>query len=202
MTSKAEILAEHYQKTFELAFSTWEKRNLTFLTLLAVVGAATLLTFDVPQAQPLLADLVTRMLDIKDEARAVELRHSFPYGLIQSILLMVVMYLTLLLYHRTATIQRFYQYMARLEEEIRADLQLPDNSIMFTRESSFYEAHRPVLGPVVAISYIAMLGILLIAFLGYRVYSDISGGQVGFAIVDLVLSAPTIVFFIGYVRSA
>ena len=35
-----EVLAEHYQKTFELTLMTWEKRNQTFLLLLAVVGAA------------------------------------------------------------------------------------------------------------------------------------------------------------------
>lgn len=145
--------------------------------LLATVGVATLLTFNVPQAQPLMADALTTMLDIKDEARVRELRRSFPYGLLQSILLMVVMYLTLLLYHSTAHIRRFYRYLAGLENEIRADLQMDGSTIGFTRESSFYEANRPVLGRVVGILYVAMLGVLLAAFLGYRVYSDFIGGH-------------------------
>ena len=154
---KVSVLAEHYQKTFELALMTWEKRNRTFLFLLGVVGVATLLTFNVPQAQPLLADLVMKVLDIADTNRAAELRSSFPYGLIQSILLMVVMYLMLILYHRTVTIQRFYKYLALLENEIRDALALTDTATSFTRESSFYQTHKPVLGPFVAVAYVGML---------------------------------------------
>src|SRR5262245_65882553 len=92
------LLAEHYQKTFELTLTVWEQRNRTFLILLAVVGVASLLTFNVSQAQPLLADLISKTVGVEDATRRAELRTSFPYGLIQSILLMVVLYLTLLLY--------------------------------------------------------------------------------------------------------
>jgi hypothetical protein len=202
MADKVDILAEHYQKTFELALLTWEKRNLTFHLLLAVVGGATLLTFNVPQAQPLLVDLVMRTLEIQDNSRVQELRSSFPYGLIQSILLMVIMYLTLLLYHRTATIQRFYKYMAFLEDEIRAELGLADTAISFTRESTFYQTHKPVLGKFVAATYNLMLGQLLVAFLGYRIYFDFVGSNSIVAVADILLSIPTIVFFYGYARSS
>lgn len=198
MSSNAEILAEHYQKTFELTLITWEKRNQTFLLLLAVVGVATLLTFNVAQAEPLLVDLVAKMLDINESSRKTELRGSFPYGLVQSILLMVVLYLTVILYHRTATIQRFYMYLAHLEPEIRKHLTLPAESKSFTRESDFYAVHRPLLGKFVAASYIGMLGLLLFAFLGMRIYSDFSSGNYGAGIVDIFLSIPTVVFFCAY----
>jgi len=202
MGVKVDVLAEHYQKTFELALATWEKRNQTFLLLLGVVGAATLLTFNVPQAQPLLVDLVMKVLGITDTNRAAELRTSFPYGLIQSILLMVVMYLMLILYHRTATIQRFYKYMSLLENEIRDSLALPSTAASFTRESSFYQAHKPVLGRFVAASYIGMLGLLLVSFLGLRIVGDITTGNMWVAVVDVVLAIPTLVFFYGYARSS
>jgi hypothetical protein len=146
VSDKSEILAEHYQKTFELTLITWEKRNQTFLLLLGVVGAATLLTSNVPQAQPLLVDLVMKLLGITEATRAAELRSSFPYWLIQSILQMKVMYLMLILYQRTVTIQRLYKYMALLEDEIREALTLASTTKSFTREGSFYEAHKPVLG--------------------------------------------------------
>ena len=202
MRMKIDVLAEHYQKTFELALMTWEKRNQTFLLLLGVVGAATLLTFNVPQAQPLLVDVVMKILGITDTNRAAELRASFPYGVIQSILLMVVMYLMLILYHRTATIQRFYKYMALLENEIRDALALTSTAASFTRESSFYQAHRPVLGRFVAASYIGMLGLLLASFLGFRIAGDVTNGNMWVAAVDLVLALPTLVFFYGYARSS
>lgn len=202
MAEKVEVLAEHYQKTFELALMTWEKRNQTFLLLLGVVGAATLLTFNVPQAQPLLVDLVMKVLGITDTTRAAELRASFPYGLIQSILLMVVMYLMLILYHRTATIQRFYKYMALLEGDIRDALALAGTTTSFTRESSFYEAHKPLLGRFVAAAYIGMLGLLLLSFLGLRIVGDLSTGNLWVAAVDVLLAVPTLVFFYGYARSS
>ncbi|OAI06223.1 hypothetical protein [Methylomonas methanica] len=200
MSANADIiLADHYQKTFELTLVTWEKRNQTFLLLLAVVGIATLLTFNVAQAQPLLVDLIADALDIED-TRRTELRGSFPYGLVQSILLMVVFYLTVILYHRTATIQRFYVYLANIETEIRQHIALPLGSKSFTRESDFYVANRPTLGRFVAASYIGMLGLLLLAFLGMRVYSDFSNGNLGTGIADVFLSIPTIVFFYAYAR--
>ena len=40
-----ELLTEHYQKTYELTYNLWKQRNKTFLVLLGVIGAATLLTF-------------------------------------------------------------------------------------------------------------------------------------------------------------
>lgn len=200
--SNAVILANHYQHTFELMLSTWEKRNHTLLLLLAVVGAATILTFKVSQAEPLLVDLVVKLLDIKGVPRTEELRRSFPYGLIQSILLMVIMYLTLILYHRTATIQRLYKYLARLETELRGELALPANSVSFTREGAFYAAHAPVLQGFVAKSYIAVLGCLLLAFLAGRIGSDVMNGNLLIAAVDILLAAPTAVFFYGYARSS
>ena len=46
MRPGTELLAEHYQKTYELTLSMWEQRNRTFLVLLGTVGVATILTFN------------------------------------------------------------------------------------------------------------------------------------------------------------
>jgi hypothetical protein len=192
------LLVEHYQKTHEITLSSWEQRNRTFLLLLAVVGGATLLTYKVPVAAPLLADLVAKLFGIEDAGQREELRNSFPYGLIQSILLMVVFYLTVSLYHRTTFILRSYRYLQRMEEEIRTALELPDTSIAFTREGDFYWTYRPVLSPAVGAVYIGMLGFLLIAFLGMRIYDDFSSGNTAFGIADILIAAPTLLFFAAY----
>ena len=83
MKQGTELLAEHYQKTFEFTSKLWEQRNRTFLWLLFVVGSGTLLTFRVSQAEPLLVDFVADIFNIENEERINELRTSFPYGLIQ-----------------------------------------------------------------------------------------------------------------------
>lgn len=64
-----EILAAHYQETFNTTARAWHQRNLTFLILMLTVAGATLLTFEVTQAQPLLADLIAKAFSIESIER-------------------------------------------------------------------------------------------------------------------------------------
>jgi hypothetical protein len=201
MRDGTHLLAEHYQKSYEATLDVWNQRNQTFLILLAVVGAATLLEFNASQAQPLLVDLISKVLSVVDPQRQKELRASFPYGLIQSILLMVVLYLTLVLYHRTTFIYRSYSYLGALENEIRAGLGLAADSIAFTREGSFYYATRPLLAAAVGAAYVGMLGLLLFAFLGMRIHTDFNSGNKWFLFADIFLAIPTLMFYGAYALS-
>ncbi|TFW29504.1 hypothetical protein [Massilia horti] len=202
MQEGTDLLVDHYQKTYEVTLHVWNERNRTFLLLLAVVGGATLLTFNASQAQPLLVDLIAKFLSIADAGRRDELRGSFPYGLVQSILLMVVLYLTLLLYHRTTFIKRSYRYLGVLEDEIRAGLGVAPASSAFTREGTFYLRQQLPLSRFVGMTYVVMLGLLLGAFLGMRIYTDLLSGSLWFALVDLVLALPTLLFFGAYARAS
>ena len=196
------LLADHYQKTFELTLKVWEQRNRTFLILLVTVGAASLLTFNVAQAQPLLADLISKLAGIEDAARRAELRNSFPYGLIQSILLMAVLYLTLILYHRTTFILQSYAYLPEVENELRAATGIGAEMVSFSREGSFYRTHRPAFGKLIGGTYVVMLGLLLSAFCIARIYGDIKSSQFLFAAVDSLISLAILPFYFGYARSS
>lgn len=202
MDETNKMMAEHYQKTSELTLQMWEQRNTTFLLLLAVVGAATVLTFKVSQAEPLLVDIIAKIVGITEAPRLTELRQSFPYGVVQSILLMTVLYLMLLLYHRTAFIRRCYSYLGAIEPELRDGMALGPGSVAFTREGRFYLQHRIPFAKLVGLTYIVMLGALLLAFLGSRIYIDFVNRNFIVGVVDLVIAAPTMLFFIGYVRSS
>lgn len=202
MQEGTEILAEHYQKTFELTLKLWEQRNLTFLILLFVVGVGALLTFKVSQAEPLFVDLVANIFNIQNEERIGELRASFPYGLLHSILLMVVLYLMVQLYHRTISITRNYDYLAGMEDEIRNSLGLQEPMISFTREGSFYWRNSPSFSKQIGVAYIVMLGLLLSGFLGMRIYSDFGARNVFVIVADVLLALPTIIFFGAYAYSS
>ena len=202
MTEGIDLLAAHYEKTYETTLKVWEQRNRTFLILLAVVGVATLLTFKVSQAQPLIVDLIAKIFAIKDTARIAALRISLPYGLIQSILLMVILYLMIILYHRTTFILRNYQYLDAVEKEIRKGLKFPDDRVAFSREGSFYKEHKPYLAKFVGLAYIVMLGVLLTVFLGMRVYADLTSGNVWFTIIDVLLSLSALIFFGAYAHAS
>jgi hypothetical protein len=202
MADVAQITADHYQKTYELTLQMWEQRNTTFLLLLAVVGASAVLTFNVPQAQPILVDIIAKVVGITDNDRLKELRQSFPYGVVQSILLMTVLYLMVILYHRTVFIRRCYSYLGAIEQEIKNNLGLPRETIAFTRESTFYRNYKAPFARYVAGTYIAMLGSLLVSFLGSRIYADATSGNLLVTAIDIALAAPTMLFFIGYARSS
>lgn len=202
MADSAELVAEHYQKTYELTYELWKQRNHTFLILVGVIGVATLLTFHTPETQSLLVDFVANFAGIKEVQRVQELRQSFPYGVLQSILLVVVFYLMVNLHHRALYILRNYRYLGAVEGEIRQHLNLPEETVAFTRESSFYWGSRgPLLGWVKWI-YIVLLGALLLAFLLRQVLNDIEGGTAIFIVIDTILSVITLAFFLAYAKSS
>lgn len=202
MRPGTELLAEHYQKTYELTLSMWEQRNRTFLVLLGTVGVATFLTFNVSQAQPLLVDVIAHVLGIEDQARLKELRSSFPYGVIQSILLIAILYLIVILYHRTSFIIRNYRYLEAVEKDIREGLSLSKNSVSFTREGVFYFANKPKMSSLVGVTYVLMLALLLIAFLGMRIYIDFKSGSVLFVMIDFVVGFLILLFWGAYAESS
>lgn len=202
MQNGSELLAEHYQKTFEVTLSFWEQRNRIFLILLFVVATGAFLTFKVSQAEPLLVDYVAHLIGIENKDRIAELRSSFPYGLIQSIILMVILYLMVQLYHRTITITRNYEYLSCVEQEIRDRLELQFFSVSFTREGSFYWGHTSALSKWIGVAYILMLGILLVAFLVMRLYGDFCFGNIAVIVSDIFLSLTILIFFVAYSYSS
>ncbi len=193
-----ECIAEHYQKTYELTYELWVQRNRTFLILIGTIGAASLLTFQVPQANSLLVDLIAKVLGVTDASRVAELRKSFPFGILQSILLLVVFYLMVNLYHRACYVLRNYAYLGQLEHEIRARLDMSDADCAFTRESKFYWSRRSRLLGSVKYVYFLLLGVLLAAFLVKRTWDDVAGGSRLLAWVDLGIAVPTFTYFLAY----
>jgi hypothetical protein len=202
MSNGADILAEHYQKTFEMTLDFWEKRNRTFLILLSFVGIGTLLTFHVSQAEPMLVDYVLHVLDVKGDDRVAEIRKSFPYGLIQSIIMIVILYLMVQIYHRTTTITRSYEYLSAIEDDIRDKLSLNEESRSFTREGKFYWSSVSKSTRWIGVAYILMLGILLVAFIVMRIINDISSGSVIIVVIDIFLSLAILFFFFAYSYSS
>lgn len=228
--TKAELLNDHYKETYNLALRTWNYRNRIFLILLAVVGGATLLTFEVDGAEPLLVDIIAGFFDITDCNTVTDLRTSFPFGLIQSILLMIILYLNVQLFHRTINIARYYKYIEKLELEIREilfekdykenfkkesndqestnqsirELLLKEDYIAsFTRESKHYASTKHFLSGWIQFAYFIMLGGLLSAFISGRIISDFSNNQHWLLIAsDIIISLAILLSYFGYVDSA
>ncbi|EPN9527234.1 hypothetical protein ACT5AM_001902 [Cronobacter malonaticus] len=193
-----ELLVDHYHKTYDLTFSIWESRNQSLLILLAIVGFSTLLTFNVSEAQPLLVDIIAKICGISSETRITELKKSFPYGIIQSIFIIVVFYLIINLYHKTCFIKRSYRYLSGMESDIRSALNLPAGSVSFTREGDFYNNHRTLSSFMTGLSYVLILGALLFSFLGMRMFNDWSARDYFILLTDACLALGILYFYIVY----
>ena len=202
MCEKGKILAEHYQKTYELTSNHWRQRNRTFLLLLGMIAVAALLTFRVPHSEGLLVDFIAKMLSISDPARLKALRNSFPFGIVQTILLLVVFYLMVNLYHRSVNVLRSYRYLGELEADIRRELELPDGTAAFTREGEFYKTCRDWPSKWVKRAYIILLVFLLLAFLIGKIADDFRNATFLFAVVDIIVAVPTLFFFWAYARAS
>ncbi|MFN2826730.1 hypothetical protein, partial [Escherichia coli] len=58
--------------------------------------------------------------------------------------------------------------MSGLENDIRSALNLPTGSVSFTREGDFYNNHRTFSSFMTGLSYVIILGALLVSFLSMR----------------------------------
>jgi len=81
-------------------------------------------------------------------------------------------------------------------------LSLAKESVSFTREGAFYVANKPKMSALVGAAYVVMLGLLLIAFLGMRIYIDLKSGNVVFGVIDLILAVSILLFFGAYSSSS
>ena len=190
--NKAELLIQHYQDTYQLTYQLWQQRNRLFLILLAVVALACLLVY-APETNSILLSWLGQVVGITDQERLIL---SIQYTLIQGIILAVVFYIMVNLFHRATYILRNYRYLAALEDEIRTAMGLGDADHAFTREGKFYWSDRPRALSTVKYVYVVFLGALLLGFLGGRLYND--WGNWLLTAVDLGIAVPTLGYYLAY----
>jgi hypothetical protein len=194
-----QILAEHYQKTFEVAYELWKQRNKLYFGLLGLIGVSVLLTFQAPQANSLLIDWIARLLGVTDPNRLNELRNGFPFAILHGVLGLAIFYLLIILYQYHRLYLHDIAYLRVLETEIKTFLD-PD-SRFFTRESIDYTGgYKP--GFLIAWTYVVTLGLLLLAYFGGRVADDIRTQNLFLMIVDIVLLLLTSVYFVLYTKES
>ncbi len=198
MSTNLEVLADHYQKTFELTHKYWDQRNRTFLILIAVVASAALLTLHPDGSNQIITKLLLSYVEAGNDPFFVKSVTQFLPALIQIIFLIVILYLMVGLYHRTVAIIRNYRYLNHIEEEIRKNLSLSEDSYVFTREGKFYFENKGRFSWAIKYSYMFMLGGFLGLFYILTLIQDIK--QLSpLLIVDILAAIPTFFFFIAYV---
>ena len=199
---KAELIAEHYQKTFELTLENWKERNRLFVFLVLTSGIGLLLLLQVPEASSLLVDFIVKLLEITDKERIKQLHESFPIDVILSITFVIVFYLMQKLYSTNLAVSRNYRYLNAVEHEIRNTLGMPEKSISFTREGSFYWNQRTWGQEMSKWYFILVISIVLLPFIFLKIQSDLEVQNHLITSIDIVVSIITLLFFLEYARSA
>ena len=196
-----EVLANHYQKTVEVAFEVWKERNKLFVYLVITASLGLMLLLRVPTADDLIVDAIAKFLDITDPLRKADLQTGFPFDILLSGILIAMFYLMQRLYSTNLSVMRHYLYLGLLEKEIRPNLGLPGGSVSFTREGSFYWDNRRNMQSISKFYYVAVLFIILVPFMGIKLFNDFNPPS-WIALVDGIVSALTISYWWEYARSS
>lgn len=197
-----EVLAVHYQKTFEVAHDYWKERNRLFLSLAIAAGIGLLIILRVPEADKLLVDMVTKFLEIDDPTRKTQLYSTFPFDLVLSMILIVLFYLMQRLYSTNLSVMRNYLYLGAVEGELRSNLNLPSDSVSFTREGKFYWKRRMIMQTASKWYYIFVLFIILVPFMFLKIQADWQSSNWLLVLVDGVVSLMIVLYWAEYAYSA
>ena len=212
MDPAIKILAEHYQRSYEATYKFWRQRNSGFLILLALIAASALLTASPSGGHPILLSALASRLGVTNPSDVASLQSTFPFQLVDSIVLLGVFYAMVNLYHRACAVLRGYGYLSAMEKEIRPMLGLRSGAISFSREGAFYNSHQPEGLKTVPAAYVGLLGLLLVLFLYERLSYDVRQSMAGphtvvhvlwavvFLIFDSLIAAATLYYYGVYTK--
>ena len=198
----AQAITEHYQKTFELTHEMWKERNKLFVYLVLTTGVGLLFLLRVPEFDRLLVETIANILGIKDPERIAELYTNFPFDVLLSAILVINFYLMQKLYSTNLSVSRYYLYLGAMEDEIRKTLELPRESIAFTREGKFYWGGRTVAQDISKWLYVIVITITLLPFSILKIFGDLELKSIFLVVVDITVSLMTLIYLFEYARSA
>jgi hypothetical protein len=146
------------------------------------------------------APWIGNLINLKDANEIAQLKQTIAnnFNLLQTMLLAVIFYLTVNLYHHTTTVLRLYAYLGKIETEIRSHLKLAANDVSFTRESSFYYGHRSLWLSWVGKIYVLILLVLLGSFFYLRLLRSWQTGWDWFMVADLIIAVAIAAYFYAY----
>jgi hypothetical protein len=229
LEKSAELVADHYQKTFELTYEFWQQRNRLFLLLLAAISISIFFSLESIQTQGAILKGLAALLGKDIDTYINALQGSLTLQFLQSFLVVVIFFLMFNLYHRTIGILRNYLYLGGLEDELRYLLKLQNDTIAFSREGDFYWKTRRDIDQSGKVEfqdkiagfgqwfakwvYILLLSSLLAGFIWIRIKADISyltthlqptESNIAWwiLIVDVIMLLLTTLYFVSYAAAS
>ena len=197
-----DVLANHYQKTFEVAYEYWKERNRQFVILVLTAVIGLLMIQRGALVNELLVKYIVKYFALTDQTLIGEISKAIPFNLLLSGVLVTMFYFMQRLYSTNLSVMRNYLYLGALEEEIRKHLGLPVGSVSFTREGSFYWGKRAPMQSMSKYYYVIVLFIILIPFIVFKLIADFQSPSVIVIPVDVALSLMAVLYWWEYARSS
>ncbi len=200
-----DVLAGHYQKTFEVAYDYWKERNKLFVTLVLTAILGLLIIQRGSLVNVLLVKYVVKYFALSeqtDQKLIAEIGTTIPFSLVLSGILIAMFYFMQRLYSTNLSVMRTFMYLGALETEVRKHLGLPAESISFTREGSFYWGRRSRIQAMSKYYYVVVLFIILVPFIGFKLIADLESPNLLVIAVDVVVSIMAILYWWAYARSS
>jgi len=197
-----DVLAGHYQKTFEVAYEYWKERNRQFVILVLTAVIGLLMIQRGALVNELLVKYIVKYFALTDQTLIGEISKAIPFNLLLSGVLVTMFYFMQRLYSTNLSVMRNYLYLGALEEEIRKHLGLPTGSVAFTREGSFYWGRRSRIQAMSKYYYVVVLFIILAPFIGFKLIADLESPNLLVIAVDVVVSLMAILYWWAYARSS
>lgn len=197
-TVNVEVLANHYQKTFEISYDYWKERNKLFVALVITASVGLMLVLQVPEADSLLIYAIAKLLGITDTATIAELNTTFPFEILLSAILVALFYLMQKLYSTNLSVLRSFQYLGAMETDIRKIADLPADSISFTREGKNYWKKRLFMQRWSKATYVLVLLVILIPFIILKLNADCQSGNTWIFVIDVIVSLLTVAYLAEY----
>lgn len=199
------VIADHYQKTFEVAYDYWKERNKIFIYLVLTTILGLLIIQRGPLVNELLVKYTINYFELSEEtdhALISEISRTIPFNVLLSGILVTMFYFMQRLYSTNLSVMRTFLYLSAIEDEIQPHLGLSEKNASFTREGRFYWGNRSFTQSISKWYYVIVLFFLLIPFIVTKLGDDWGSSPWLVTSVDVIVSMMTIAYWVEYARSS
>lgn len=179
-----EISYDHYKETFGLIKENEKNRNKIFIILSILIAALYLLGVDPQNSYKTLNDLANEHLNIKI---------YFTSNIVNTLIWIITLYFTVRYFQIVAHIERQYDYLHKIEEEINSKI-----DTTFSREGKSYLNKYPLLLNIIYYIYTGVFPLIYIIVVSYKLYLEwqlknniatfILNGIIGILIIVLTIA--------------
>lgn len=172
---RIEILYDHYKETSELCRESQKRRNTLFVVLCLLESLSFLFVINPVSTTENIITVINTYL---------EADFTFEYGILQTLLWVLVAYVTIRYCQETLSVERLYNYLNALETSLTKEC-----SISFKREGEEYFSRYPIVLNIIDLFYKMFCPILFVTINIIRINLEWKGKY-----LSLSLMIDTVVF--------